>query len=650
MGEMLLNRIRYRGPDDEGVATMQGNGLNGVLVHTRLSIIGLGLEGHQPMKSSNGSFVLSFNGEIFNYRELQQHYQLPVTTKTDTEVLLLMWERMGVNCLPLLDGFFAFAIWDTDRNECFLVRDKTGVKPLYWYQNNQGDCVFSSDERTLIPPAVNGATSTNIKKDANKIQQKNAQNGNWLLDSYVSQFLVGQSDAQSPYLSVSEVPAAGYLRIKPPLPNNSELLGRHQLTVETMAWTDSRQLLSLNLLKQKTEESWKSMVSVGWGMNPLDSSLDKLPRVSAKAELLRKQLFMSISRRLQSDVPVGFALSGGLDSSAIAAVAKWISLNSGNQGDDQPLITFSIASSQFDEDESKWQQKMVEFLGTQHRSLDTSEFSYQSLPSFVKHTGRPALHWNNLAHYEMCKLVKQSGVTVLFNGQGADEIFAGYPNYYVHQIFREWTSLIPHRDKWPIGPNEALKQAFKKKLKSWLGKDIDSDKQLYQKLEEDYFGSRLRQLLRFEDRNGMANQLEARNPFADDPLLSNWIGISALEEDFEENNGFLIGELSSRLYHGYSKGLLRESMIGILPKEILERSDKKGFSVPHLSLTQKHYKNWEEAILGVDYLNRWWSYQDRKQRFREGKDASWLFQCASLGYFVNYLESEFGMGKESFHP
>lgn len=178
---------------------------------------------------------------------------------------------------------------------------------------------------------------------------------------------------------------------------------------------------------------------------------------------------------------------------------------------------------------------------------------------------------------------------------------------------------------------------------SWLGKDTDSRILLFQKLKNDYYGNRLNQLLRFEDRNGMANQLESRNPFADDFLLSQWIGLSAMDENFEENEGYLMGELSGRMYHGYSKGLLREAMVGLLPTEILERTDKKGFTVPHQSLTQQHYLGWEDAILGVEYLNKWWKYRDRKRLFQEGRNTEELFQCASLGYFVKYLESEFDL-------
>jgi asparagine synthase (glutamine-hydrolysing) len=308
---------------------------------------------------------------------------------------------------------------------------------------------------------------------------------------------------------------------------------------------------------------------------------------------------------------------------------------------------------------------MSEFLGTQHQQIETRGFLSSDLPEFIEKTGRPAVHWNNIAHFNLCKTVKETGITVLFNGQGADEIFAGYPHYYVRQLMNEWTSLIPHRKKWPLPLSVALRQRLKmfltgifqvENLQLSLRKNNcevnrknngggNGSKQrdtLYDVLLNDYFGDRLNQLLRFEDRNGMANQLESRNPFADDYLLSQWIGISALDEQFEEEEGYIIGELSSRLYSGYSKGLLREALTGILPDEILYRTDKKGFTVPHTSLTLLHFSDWEEAILGVEKLNTWWDFEFRKNEFNKGTNAELLFTWASLGYFFKFADLSSG--------
>ena len=388
-------------------------------------------------------------------------------------------------------------------------------------------------------------------------------------------------------------------------------------------------LKSFSELNEKTQLSWDSFSGIASTAKQIQATIEDLPRVSEKAEVLRKQLFLSIARRLQSDVPIGFALSGGLDSSAITAIASLI------LGKNVKLSTFSIASANTKDDESRWQRVMSEFLGTQHRQIQTN------------------------AHFNLCKTVKEAGITVLFNGQGADEIFAGYPHYYVRQLIDEWTTLIPHRKKWPIPVTIALRQRLKillldiaqvgdsypiifknkgelnRKKKSKINRSKQKGT-LYEVLLDDYFGDRLNQLLRFEDRNGMANQIESRNPFADDYLLSQWIGICALDEKFEEEAGYMIGELSSRLYHGYSKGLLREALTGILPDEILFRTDKKGFTVPHAVLTLEHFRNWEEAILGVDVLNNWWGFDLRKNEFKKGANPDLLFQWASLGYFFKF--------------
>ncbi len=632
--DLLLGSIRYRGPDDEGFSYIETEDVAGVLVHTRLSIIGLGASGHQPMKSVNNRYILSFNGEIFNYRELVKRYNLSVQTSTDTEVLLLLWEEFGVDCLTLLDGFFAFAIWDQQLKECFLVRDRTGVKPLYFINPKPGLILFSSDERTFLKSRDMGVNPPQFDED------------------YLKWYKQGKTDNISPWSAVNNIPIGSYIQLK----YGAELIEKNSeksVLIQSCDWAQNFNTLTFSALKEKTQWSWDSFSAVNDNAPRIQEIIDSLPKVSEKAEVLRKQLFLSIARRLRSDVPIGFALSGGLDSSAITAIASLLS------NKNAALSTFSIASPDSAEDESKWQRKMSEFLGTQHRQIETKGFLSTDLPRFVEKTGRPAMHWNNIAHFNLCSAVKESGITVLFNGQGADEIFAGYPHYYVRQLLDEWTFLIPHRKKWPVSLSVALRQRIKlfltdvtqvaglrhsinknkgkvnRKIKDRLNASKPREI-LFDVLLNDYFGDRLNQLLRFEDRNGMANQLESRNPFADDYLLSQWVGISALDEEFEEEAGYIIGELSGRLYQGYSKGLLREALIGILPEEILFRTDKKGFTVPHSALTLQHFKDWEEAILGVDTLNKWWDFKFREKEFNKGSNAELLFAWASLGYFFKF--------------
>ena len=632
--ERLLESIRYRGPDDEGFNVVEDQDVTAVLVHTRLSIIGLGAGGHQPMVSKNDRYVLSFNGELFNYKELIIRYNLSVQTSTDTEVLLQLWEKFGVKCLTLLDGFFAFAIWDNIEKECFLVRDRTGVKPLYYYEPLPGFILYSSDERTFLKSMDLGVNPPVFN------------------ENYLNCYKQGKSDVLSPWENVKCIPIGSFVQFTfgAKLKEHSS---ENTLSMQRCEWALNLNTIPFSELKEKTQLSWDSFSGIASTAQQIQATIEDLPRVSEKAEVLRKQLFLSIARRLQSDVPIGFALSGGLDSSAITAIASLI------LGKNVKLSTFSIASANTKDDESRWQRVMSEFLGTQHRQIQTNNFLSADLPEFIEKTGRPAVHWNNIAHFNLCKTVKEAGITVLFNGQGADEIFAGYPHYYVRQLIDEWTTLIPHRKKWPIPVTVALRQRLKILLldiaqmedsyplniknKGELNREkngkINRSKQkgtLYEVLLDDYFGDRLNQLLRFEDRNGMANQIESRNPFADDYLLSQWIGISALDEKFEEEAGYMIGELSSRLYHGYSKGLLREALTGILPDEILFRTDKKGFTVPHAALTLEHFRSWEEAILGVDALNNWWDFDLRKNEFKKGANPDLLFRWASLGYFFKF--------------
>ncbi len=632
IGNELLKTVRFRGPDDEGTQIFRGENIAGVLCHTRLSIVGLGPEGHQPMVSEDGRFVLVFNGEIFNFKELIQRFDLSVKTNTDSEVLLLLWQRFGLECLPHLDGFFAFALWDNNRESCYLVRDRTGVKPLYFAEIGSGTWVFGSDERTILK-AVAFEGLEEIEHSPGFIPDSRAELVGKVQKKYLEDCMQGFSDRVSPFGFIESVPSGSYRRISG---SATDPEGAEKRVIDR--WFNDQVTLDFPSLKDKTVASWDSFLKGNVHAQTVETILNRLPAISEKATVLRRQLFMSVARRLQSDVPIGFALSGGVDSAAITAIAALIL-----QETQQPVVTFSVGSKDFAEDESRWQLCMVDFLGTKHVGIDTSEFSSNTLEEFVAKTGRPSLHWNNIAHYELCKRVKQEGVTVFFNGQGADEIFAGYPHYYVHQLFREWGALIPQRSKWPLDWRQAIQQSVKSRFKGIYTRNNSAKLSLYEMLRADYFGDRLTQLLRFEDRNGMAHQLESRNPFADDYLLSQWLGISQLDEEYENSWGFIVGELSGRLFQGYSKGVLRESLQGILPEDVLWRTDKKGFTVPHEALTLKHLGDWEDVILRTEGLDWMMPFEKRKQLYKQQQNPNLLFKLASMGYYFRYLEKEFGI-------
>jgi len=534
VGERLATELLHRGPDGYGIeifGEMQGNAL---LVHRRLSILGLGAAGSQPMFSNDGRYAISFNGEIYNYLELAAEYGLSNLSGTDTEILLQLWQLQGVSVVAQLDGFFAIAIWDNLEKTLTLVRDRTGVKPIYYSLNGQGFW-FCSEEFALL-------------KAMELVGEKTAVN----MDSLQAHFSRGDSDSRDLYEGIKTLGAGECLVW-------SELAG-----LEINAW-HSGEYICLD------DEAWVQRLG-----------LKEAP--STYSDLLSAQLRWSMSRRLRSDVPLGFAVSGGLDSAALVGLAREL------LGKEAHLHVFSVISPGSEADESEYQKQVVAAVGGIWHTVDVADLDAHDLERYIRTTHRIPVAWNNIAHFALCEKVQEAGVKVLFNGQGADELFGGYPHYYKAAFCSEMVSLWPHRKKWPIDFFSAGKQWFK----YWLGifkgqKYIDCADVL---MRADYYGPRLNQLLRYEDRNGMACGLESRNPFADNCLMADaWLNAWA-----DDTNRFE-GSLSSKLVNGYSKGYLRKAVEGLVPETVLWRVDKKGFTVPAGAKTLSALFHWEKWIL-----------------------------------------------------
>jgi asparagine synthase (glutamine-hydrolysing) len=373
---------------------------------------------------------------------------------------------------------------------------------------------------------------------------------------------------------------------------------------------------------------------------------------------LREMLLESMKKRLRSNVRLGFAVSGGIDSAVLVGIVRHL------LGKDAELDLFSVASNNLAGNESDWQKMVVAKNGGNHHNIWVETFDADLLPTMISHTHRAPVAWNNLAHFALCKRVRQTGVTVLFNGQGADELFGGYPDYFIQTLFSERKQLGKFQKKWPIEYKEALRFFLKRKLRNalsdsqkfkieksvWGNKLTESMLQdpilsLHPKIsgvEEmmlgDYYGSlqgtqfygKLHQMLAWEDRNGMAFQLESRNPFADDlHIPQKYLGNFKLHELMEG---------------GLTKGILRNAFQDLLPTELFARTDKKGFSVPETWLTQKHGQAWKDAIMyeGLDvFIKR--DYRNKLlQNFTvlNHKDLQHYFRIASLGYFKLALDNE----------
>ena len=625
-GDLMADAMKHRGPNGYGVEVFGGDeNAIAVLMHRRLSILGLGDDGKQPMQSADGRYWISFNGEIYNFLELASEFGLTTKTGTDTEVLLQLWCLKGVDAIALLDGFFAFAIWDTELKALTLARDKTGVKPLYYYLERDGDndehCVkslsFGSEDFALKQVLHSQGIEVSLSEMA--------------LKSHLEE---GASDRNMLYNGMLELGMGCYLTYSC-LSLDSKLnpisdWGR----VIVKPWHGGE------YLRLDDGAGWKKQLG-----------LTEEPR--NYIELLRSQLMAGMTKRLRSDVPIGFAVSGGIDSAALVGMAREIMRKEAH------LHVFSVVAPGMDGDESEYQKSVVEHVGGIWHTVDVRELDGQYLERYVKATHRIPVAWNNLAHFALCEAVKAAGVTVLFNGQGADELFGGYPHYYKAAFWNESNTLWPLREKWPVGFAAAGKQWFKAVLGSLVGRKFETCVDVL--MRKDYYGERLTQLLRFEDRNGMAAGIESRNPFADDYRMADaWLNA------WGDDTWDLGGSLTAKLVDGYSKGYLRKAMeVGLVPAKVLWRIDKKGFTVPKCEMTLKGLKDWQGWVMSakldglvararrqkaLDYGLANWGMdvlgKGSKPLVFNGGDAKLLdelFRWAAVGCFLEVFDFEMGL-------
>jgi asparagine synthase (glutamine-hydrolysing) len=361
----MIGAIAYRGPDAQGFFVGEEVGLG----HARLSIIDLA-SGQQPMANADQTVWLSFNGEIFNYIELRNDLIARghrFATQSDTEVIIHLYEEMGPDCVTMLNGDFAFALWDARRKRLMLARDRMGVRPLFHTTRN-GTLYFASEAKALLEvPSVSAAL------DPIALDQ-----------IFTFWFPLAP---RTPFKDISELKPAHVLIAEP-----------DRVVVRPYWSLDYPRLGDEAALDHRGER--------------------------AIAEEVEHLLTDATRIRLRSDVPVGAYLSGGLDSSIIAAVAKKIV--------PERLRTFSVTFETPEFDESEYQQQMVRALGTAHDSIACTAGDIARLfPHAIRHAERPILRTAPAPLLALSGLANRDGYKVVLTGEGADEVFAGY------DIFKE---------------------------------------------------------------------------------------------------------------------------------------------------------------------------------------------------------------------
>jgi len=387
----MLRSIEHRGRDDEGIWTSQpidAEERRVCLGHRRLSIIDTSRAGHQPMPTRDGRFVVILNGEIYNYRELREQLTAKgrrFQTQTDTEVLLTAWAEWGEDCLSRLNGMFAFALWDNKERSLYLVRDRVGIKPLYYADmSDKLQFVEHGGRDARAPSAIVFASEIKSILASGLIRPELDHEG-------LHQFLtfLWAPDPNTLFRGIKTVPPGHFVKIR-----DGELSLRQ--------WWD----ISFDQIDEERSEAW-------WQ----ERLLETLDRV-VKLEMV-------------ADVPLGSFLSGGVDSSSIVAMMK-------RHSDGRRVGTYTIGIDAEDlrydiiPDDVEWARRVNEQLDTDYHEIMLKPDVAELLPKLVYHMDEPAIDMA-IPSFLVSRAARES-LRVMLSGMGGDEVFAGYPRQLAMKI------------------------------------------------------------------------------------------------------------------------------------------------------------------------------------------------------------------------
>lgn len=539
-----LDAIRHRGPDDLGefIWNDPSSPTRVDLGLVRLAILDLSPAGHQPMTLPGGRFTISFNGEITNYVEIREELRSlgeTFVSDGDTEVLLKGWANWGVDTLDRLEGMFAMAVLDTVKRTLTLARDPYGIKPLL-YTDRLDRIAFCSEmsgifEIAATKPKLDWQTAVDYLK--------------WGTYDHTERTFVD-----------------GVKQLRP----------GHYVVIDTVT----------GQLGEPVRYWWPSVATT------FDGSY------ADATETVRVLFLDSVMRNLRSDVPLGIALSGGIDSSAIVGAVRYLEPS-------LPINTFSYIAPGFANSEHEWVNLVVEATGATSHTVEATPGDLQhDLDDLILSQGEPFGGTSIYAQYRVFRLAREHGVIVTLDGQGGDEIFAGYSGYpekRMHTLIEtgQWGTAAKFAGAWSEWPNrhrgtmlvQSAAQFAPHSLRNWMRRPrvsplFDESKLRERGIDtgfpsiavESIRGSRLKahlrnamtryglpSLLRHGDRNSMRFSIESRVPFLDRALTE---FVLTLPEDW------LIGP------DGTSKRVLRDAVRDWVPDEVIDRRDKVGFETP----------------------------------------------------------------------
>lgn len=541
-----MNRtIRHRGPDDEGYylervipkfASSTSKTVQIGLAHSRLSILDLSEMGHQPMKSANGDVVVCYNGEIYNYLDIRSELSnngYRFISNCDTEVIIYAYKEWGIDFVNKMNGMFAISLWDRNLRKFYLIRDRMGVKPLYYFKYTDG-LVFASELKPIMAYPF-------FKKTLN-------------YDAF-SEYLYRQ------YITGPETIFLSVYKLEP------------------------GHILEANLSKEG-DIAYRDICY--WSEEKIYHSLRDNDYISYEEckKSLKESLLDATALRMVSDVPLGFFLSGGYDSSLIAALSKEVSTES--------IKTFTIGFDEESYDESRDAKAVADYLGADHTcgkcTMESAKSLIENLPLYFD---EPMADNSSIACMLLAQTTKEK-VTVALSGDAGDELFCGYPKYFFLDKYGKISKGLGTAKKIIPGARglNANYRLLKLLSSDTISNIVDTDYHIftrryeglidkiwynkkYQKnigisknTKEQYMLSDMITYLPDDilvkiDRTTMSVSLEARAPFLDYRIVEKAIKMPV--------------EYKCQKFYG--KRILKDIVYELIPRELLERP-KKGFGVP----------------------------------------------------------------------
>lgn len=584
---IMADTLSYRGPDDKGIYV---NEKGVALGHRRLSILDLSLKGHQPMESFGGRYVIVYNGEVYNYKELKKElendFNIKFKSDTDTEVVLAGFEVWGIEeTLKRMNGMFAIALWDKKERELFLVRDRIGIKPLYYGVQN-GILFFASELKAI---RANRFFKPEIDRNALAL---------FFRHNYIP------------------APYSIYKNVKKLEPAHYAVIDRN-LNIDIKCYWN---------VKEISEKGIK---------NPID-----LSERDAIFEL-EKLLLDSVKKRMIADVPLGAFLSGGIDSSAVVALMQAQS--------NVPVKTFTIGFYEDNYNEAKFAKDVAKHLGTDHTELYvTPKETIGVIPKLPDMYDEPFSDSSQIPTFLVSQLTRRY-VTVSLSGDGGDETFGGYNRYFwadniwekinfmplilrsqitkiislfspefIDNFFKTIEVIVPEKFKQTLYGDKLHKlseiltsrspdEIYKRLISHWKSPETLVLNSIEPKIIiDDFF--RIKNLIpEFKDRMmffdlmtylpddiltkvdraSMSVSLEARVPILDHRIV-----------EFSKRL-----PLSFKIKNGKSKWILRQVLYKYVPKELVERP-KMGFGVPIDNWIRDPLRDWAEDLLDEKKIKR----------------------------------------------